>query len=285
MVILYWRIPIVDIYNHEKLLELIRDFYNLVGIKVCIYDSDEEELVFYPKRLSSFCSLLREDKVMDERCMECDHHAFSKCKQTYKQYVYTCHAGLTECMSPIILEKKIIGYMILGQIKSDLHTSFDEIADRLPIEKREALKACYDSLPTIEIDKLNSAMRLLDACTGYEYLKGLVAISDKKIDILIAGYVNENIAKDLSVSKICDEFRISRSDVYSIFRRYFETTPADYIKTRRLVKACELLERTNLHINDVGIKCGFPDYNYFSKVFKRAYGISPREYRKSAVKK
>ena len=58
----------MDVYNQKKLWELLRDFYNLVGLKVCIYDSDEEELVYYPEKLSSFCSLLREDAKMDERC-------------------------------------------------------------------------------------------------------------------------------------------------------------------------------------------------------------------------
>ena len=274
----------MDVYNQQKLWELLRDFYNLVGLKVCIYDSDEEELVYYPEKLSSFCALLREDERMDERCRECDRRAFAQCKKTYKQYVYTCHAGLMECMSPIIYDKKIIGYMILGQIKSDLSNEFEKIADRLPADKLDELKKCYESLPAIELTKLSSAMRLLDACTGYEYLKGLVGISEKKIDLLIARYVNENLSKELSVSEICSEFRLARSEVYAIFKKYFDTTPAEYIKTRRLEKACELLERTSLLVNEIGSKCGFPDYNYFSKVFKRSYGISPREYRRGVVK-
>ena len=102
----------MDVYNQKKLWELLRDFYNLVGLKVCIYDSDEEELVYYPEKLSSVCALLREDEKMEERCRECDRRAFAQCKKTYKQYVYTCHAGLMECMSPIIYDKKIIGYII-----------------------------------------------------------------------------------------------------------------------------------------------------------------------------
>ena len=274
----------MDVYNQKKLWELLRDFYNLVGLKVCIYDSDEEELVYYPEKLSSFCALLREDEKMEERCRECDRRAFAQCKKTYKQYVYTCHAGLMECMSPIIYDKKIIGYMILGQIKSDLYNEFEKIADRLPKDKLEELKKRYESLPSIELTKLSSAMRLLDACTGYEYLKGLVGISEKKIDLVIARFVNENLDKELSVTEICSEFRLARNEVYAIFKKYFDTTPAEYIKTRRLEKACELLENTELRINDIGSKCGFPDYNYFSKVFKRFYGISPREHRRGAVK-
>ena len=275
----------MELYDQKKLWELMRDFYNLVGLKVCIYDSSEEELAFYPEKLSSFCSLLREDSEMDRRCKECDRRAFAECKKTYKQYFYTCHAGLLECMSPIIFDKKIIGYMVLGQIKAEKHSDFKNIAHRLPEDKLDELKERYESLSVIGIDKLNSAMRILDACTGYEYLKGLIGTSDNKIDMMLERYINDNISTDLSVPRICSEFHLSHSEVYSIFKRYFGTNPAEYIKARRLGKACELLEKTDMQINKVGAECGFPDYNYFSKVFKRAVGISPRAYRKNFTKK
>ena len=42
---------------------------------------------------------------MNERCESCDRKAISICKQTHEQYIYTCHAGLLECISPILFEK------------------------------------------------------------------------------------------------------------------------------------------------------------------------------------
>ena len=41
----------MEIYDQKKLYELVKDFYNLVGLKVCIYDSSGEELLFYPQKL------------------------------------------------------------------------------------------------------------------------------------------------------------------------------------------------------------------------------------------
>ena len=270
----------MDIYNQNKLRELARDFYNLVGLKVCIYDANEEELAFYPEKLSAFCAHLREDEEMDRRCLECDRKAFAECKKTYKQHFYTCHAGLLEYMSPVIYGDKIIGYMVLGQIKAEKNGGFEKISSRLPEEKRGELQRCYDKLSSISLGKLKSAMRILDACTGYEYLKGLLEISGNKIDVRIADYITANISTPLSVPSLCSEFHLSHSEIYSVFKRYFNATPAEYIKVRRLSKACELLKKTNMQINKIGSECGFPDYNYFSKIFKREYKISPREYRK-----
>lgn len=270
----------MELYNRNKLWELVKEFYNLVGLKVCLYDSNEDEILFYPEKLSPFCALLREDPEMDSRCRECDRKAFAECKKSRKQYFYTCHAGLLEYMSPILYSDKVIGYLVLGQIKTETHSDFEKISDRLPADKHDGLRKCFDSLSVIELNKLKSAMKILDACTGYEYLKGLMSVGENKIDAQISEYVDKNIKNDLSVACLCSAFRLSHSEVYSIFKNYFDSTPAEYVKSRRLGKACDLLEKTNMSVNKIGNECGFQDYNYFSKVFKRTVGMSPREYRK-----
>lgn len=64
-------------YDLAKMQELLHDFYNLTDIKICIYDSTEHELAYYPEKLSPFCRTLREESAMDEKCLECDRRAFA----------------------------------------------------------------------------------------------------------------------------------------------------------------------------------------------------------------
>lgn len=266
-------------YNIQKLQELLQDFYNLTNIKICIYDSSENELCYYPQKLSPFCALLRNDKVLDEKCKQCDKLAFATCKKTYKQHTYVCHAGLLECISPVIYDKKIIGYIVAGQIKTS-DGEFEKIAQRFPLGSRSKLAEYYEQLPHTDMKKLNSAIRILDACTGYEYLKSFISTAENKIDVRISGYINDNLTNDLSVQSVCSRFHLSHSEIYSIFKEYFHSTPAEYIKNRRIYKACELLTTTSLPVSRIAQLCGIPDYNYFSKIFKREFGISPRDYRK-----
>ena len=138
----------------------------------------------------------------------------------------------------------------------------------------------YKNLPTVDMEKFNSTIHIMDACTGYEYLKGLVSASESKIDTRISDYIDSHVKSDLSVSKLCSVFHLSHSEIYSILKNYFDMTPADYVRTRRLNKACNYLKETDLQVNKITILCGLPDYNYFSKTFKRFIGVSPREYRK-----
>ena len=268
-------------FNLQSLEKLLYDFYNLTGIKTCLYDADGNELCYYPTKHNAFCKILREDKAIDQRCKDCDKLAFAQCRKTRSQYVYTCHAGLQECVSPILADNRIIGFIMLGQIKSNNKDDFEKFQSDLPELLRMKLHPAYNNLPSISNDKLLSAFRILDACANYELLKSLELIYKNSIDAQIDKYIHENLSIPLSVSYLCLEFHLSRHELYHICDEYFCCTPAEYIKKCRLNYACKLLTTTELPINDIAIRCGIPDYNYFSKVFKSTYRTSPTAYRRN----
>lgn len=268
-------------FDIQSLKQLLCDFYHLTNIKVCLYDIEENELYFYPKRLSSFCEILRKDERFDRLCRECDRHGFANCKKTRSQYIYTCHAGLQECVSPIICDDQLLGYIMLGQIKNNCETDFSDIENRFPESMRKSLREAYENLPTISNETILSAFHILDACAGYEALKMLLQNHNQSIESQIDNYIHKHLSSPLSVSILCSEFHLSRHEIYNICDKCFQCTPAGYIKTCRLSYACTLLSTTDDPIYDIAIKCGIPDYNYFSKVFKAEYGISPTQYRKT----
>ena len=257
----------------QKMQELLHDFYNLTGIKICIYDSAENELCYYPEKLSLFCRTLRKDAAADEACRACDRNAFAACKKSHRRAGYTCHAGLLECFSPILYHEKIIGYIVIGQIRTQAEA---------PAHIDEALRPLYEALPALPMDKINSAIHILDACAGYEYLKTLVSNYDERIDARIAAFIEEHLSDELSVAILCRQFSLSRTELYALFKEYFGTTPADFIKERRMQKARMLLQHTHLSVGLVARQCGIPDYNYFSKQFRKIFGVSPSALRKSA---
>ena len=261
----------MKVYDIQKMQELLHDFYNLTGIKMCIYDSEEHELCYYPEKLTPFCRALREDGAMDEQCRACDRRAFAACKATHRRTAYTCHAGLFECFSPILYEDKIVGYIVIGQIRP---------RERAFAGTDTRLAALYERLPTVAEDKIDSAIHILDACAGYEYLKALVSDYDRRIDARLAAYIEEHLKDELSVNALCRKFHLSRVELYALFREYFSATPAEFIKARRLQKACSLLEHTRLPVAKIAAECGIPDYNYFSKQFKKQFGASPTARRK-----
>ena len=81
--------------------------------------------------------------------------------------------------------------------------------------------------------------------------------------------------------------RISRiaamapSTLLPVFKKVTGYSPIDYLLHVRLSKAAEMLLKSESPISEIAQDCGFSDSNYFSRQFKKSYGLSPREYRNS----
>lgn len=93
----------------------------------------------------------------------------------------------------------------------------------------------------------------------------------------------EQSFNDVTVNsdKIADAAFISKRQLERLFRQFLQTSPNQYLRNTQLKHATRLLkEDTHLSIVELSELCGFSDSNYFSKCFKQAYGVSPREYRK-----
>jgi len=66
-----------------------------------------------------------------------------------------------------------------------------------------------------------------------------------------------------------------------IFKRYTGTSIIKYLIQQRIERAKALLLDGTLSLKAIAIAVGFEDYNYFSRVFKRATGTSPKQYKVS----
>lgn len=91
-------------------------------------------------------------------------------------------------------------------------------------------------------------------------------------------YIEYNYTQKLTVMDLANYIGLSRSRLYRIFMEYYEKSPMEYILEYRINVACQLLKTTELSISSVGYSVGFDDSLYFSRVFKKVKGISPREY-------
>ncbi|WP_158860173.1 two-component regulator propeller domain-containing protein [Lunatibacter salilacus] len=87
-------------------------------------------------------------------------------------------------------------------------------------------------------------------------------------------YANPNFR----VEMLSQQLGISKIKCYRLFKDVLDTSPSDLIIKLRLQKAEQLLVRKKMNISEVGFECGFNDPKYFSKLFKKHYGASPRSF-------
>ena len=91
-------------------------------------------------------------------------------------------------------------------------------------------------------------------------------------------YINEHLEDKLSLNEIASLYSISPSYLSSLFKKYCETGFSEYITQMKIGKAKELLLKENYKVYEVSDMLGFESAFYFSKVFKKVTGYSPKEY-------
>ena len=102
---------------------------------------------------------------------------------------------------------------------------------------------------------------------------------DDKLLERIMSVINRNISNaDLSVDSIADEVGISRVHLHRKMKELTGQTPHDFIRNIRLKQAANLLANKNANITEVMFACGFNNAASFSTIFKKFYGMSPRQY-------
>ena len=94
-------------------------------------------------------------------------------------------------------------------------------------------------------------------------------------------YLNEHIEDKITLETITKKFAINRNKLNSIFIKQSSMTCLDYLLNLRIDLAKILLTRTELPVNEISARVGYPDSNYFAKNFKNITGVTPSQYIKS----
>ena len=93
--------------------------------------------------------------------------------------------------------------------------------------------------------------------------------------------INSDLAANLTLSNLAKIQNVSAGYLSSIFKKETGKTITDYINSRRIKLAKELLVSTRLQVQTIALHCGIVDVHYFSKIFKKYTGKTPKEYRES----
>ncbi len=96
-------------------------------------------------------------------------------------------------------------------------------------------------------------------------------------------YIAQHYMEDLAVKDIAGYLGYSEAYFCKIFKQSFGHSFVSYLTDYRMQKAEELMRTSRLSIKEIGKTVGYPDPNYFTKVFRRVRGVSPSEFRESGV--
>lgn len=152
---------------------------------------------------------------------------------------------------------------------------------------RDKVISLFESITELEArpeeNVFKRSMRILDL---YEYYLSC-AKENKAIDIIaadkrqteIVNFIKENFKRKISTEELSDLVGLSVGSLSRYFKKAFGSTPIEFINSYRIDRACLLLTRTSESVLQIAQKCGFEDYRYFSRLFKRRMHMTPLEYR------
>lgn len=270
-------------FNLNNVRAFMKDFYDITNLRIALYDADFQVLLTYPNLGCDLCNLISKTPEGRLRCHQSDNLGLLETRYAKKVHTYICHAGLTELCFPIKYNMEIVGYLIFGQLLDERISSRQNVAICCHdlIDDHITWQNAIENLSPMHMDYILSCSHIMEACIQSVLLDTMLKISQNSLWQKIDAWVNANIDKKILLSDLSRELMVSESTISHKAKEMVGQSMGEFILRRKMSKACEYLLVTDLKIHEIAGKVGIPDYNYFSRVFKKIYGLSPIQYRKN----
>lgn len=179
--------------------------------------------------------------------------------------ILTCHENFSYAQRAISLgcEEYILKPILYDELEALLKTL---IQNKLRIDETEK----YSEIGREWIERLHSTFKEN-------------TLSKEEMVITVKEYINTHLKAELKTDDLAALVHISADYLFRIFRQIEHCTLGEYILNKRMYLAAQLLKECNLSVSRVAFECGYNNFSYFTKLFKKQYGVTPREYRQQNV--
>lgn len=110
-----------------------------------------------------------------------------------------------------------------------------------------------------------------------------IAKETQKKDLVeqVVEYLEHHYMEEINFNDLAGEFFLAPNYLYKKFKEKKQITVMQYLEEIRMKKAGELLENTASSVTEIAMQTGYADSNYFARIFKKNFGVTPREFRKN----
>ncbi|MEG1523791.1 MAG: PocR ligand-binding domain-containing protein [Clostridia bacterium] len=268
-------------FDFEKMEQLLICFYQISNVRYSLADVNNN-LVCFSSDLSDFCARMNALPEGHARCKQCDADGIecvNKRKMGY--YSYRCHAGLVETVIPVRQHGEIIAYIFFGQMAGceDMEKQWKKTREDIEwFPNADSMRTPFFQLRQVNSDTIDGCARILEACSSYIWMEGVIRSGSMSDEQLLNHYITEHYSEALTLDTIAKALSMSKTKLCSIAAKQ-GTTVMNMVNTRRMEEAKRLFRHKNDRVAEVAYQVGVRDYNYFSKLFKAYTGKTPSAYR------
>jgi AraC-like DNA-binding protein len=255
----------------------------LHGIRIAFFAPDGAELkVGQARGNCAYCRRLRGELGFEETCRALDRRRFAEAAAKRRLVTYECHGGMTEAVLPVSMEERLLGFVMIGQFRTrakppaSLRTQLRSGS----AARQRAFIRDFASTPEVPPEKLPHLFQLLEILVRFIVERRLIDIQDAFAPLLARLREHPEERLDLSHAAAlagCSAVTLSRQFKQQLGRSYRE------IRRELLLAKADLLlaQSPSLRISEVAYRLGFDDPLYFSRLFRRHRGCSPRAARRT----
>lgn len=254
---------------------------------------------------SPFCSQIRQLPDYAKLCEKCDSHGGLEAARSKEPFIYRCHANVIDLAVPIIVNDMYLGAIMAGQVRLEVNESTPPIETIYRLSEIEALfeespsfRNAYEKLPVMSYSKIEAAANILQTICKYmvqnpgerilseltlttepvatSHIQGSADLLQPAID-----YMHTHFAEKITLRHLAQICNVSDSYFSRLFSKNFGVSITKHIETIRIKQAKQMLVNPEMTVNYISQACGYDDTSYFIKLFKKAVGITPQEYRKT----
>lgn len=272
------------VFDKEKLLVLLRDFYELTGLRTVVFDEWGMDILSYPRELPAYCRLIRQTPEGEQGCRLCDQKACMRARSERAARIYPCHAGLIEAITPILVDDVVAGYLLLSHIVQGADEEAEwqharSLCSRYNVPQNE-LHQAYLELPRTPYPILRAACNLLSLSAQALCQAQMARLVPGSPQETLHRFLTEHLDENLSSERICAALGMGRTALYQLSCQTCGFGVNEYVRRLRIQKAMHLLTTTRLTNNQICQQIGIADYNYFFRVFRAQTGLTPQAYRR-----
>ncbi len=273
------------LFNTEKLLRLIGALQTFTGIKTCIFDAGGRDIQIFGGH-QEFCRLINADPEGHRRCENCDARAVEACAASGGLYRYRCHLGLCEAALPLVENGVPIAYLSFGQYldnsPKERQWERTEKAAAWFTGDKKALREAFWQLRQYSFQETSAYADILQALSAYILREGIIRSAEYTDGQRLELYLDQHYRENLSLKRIAGDLHMGTTKLCALAKSLpGGGTVGQAIARRRIREACAMLRYGDAPVSAVAEAVGYSDYNYFTKVFRAAMGMTPSAYRKA----
>jgi len=146
------------------------------------------------------------------------------------------------------------------------------------------LRACDLNIADHPLSVLVCVFRLIELIGDHLETSDFSEKDDQDYSIFLGmiKYLHDNYSKKVNIDVMADDLNISRTRAYRLFERFAHTSPNSYLNFYRLIISQQMLRGTDLSIYEIASRCGFQTSSYYTKIFGKELGVSPKVYREQS---